>query len=60
MNELAPTDGQTKEAAGLECRECGCRHFDVINTYRQSGRIIRRRACRYCGKRITTSEKIIA
>ena len=46
------------QARGLECRRCGCRHFFVIYTRRASGgRLIRRRECRYCGKRITTSEK---
>ena len=48
----------TKQDYGLECRHCGCKHFRVIYTrpYR-SGRIMRRRECRDCGKRITTWEK---
>jgi transcriptional regulator NrdR family protein len=50
-----PVEGEVR---GLECRRCGCRHFSVIYTRRASGgRLIRRRECRYCGKRITTSEK---
>jgi len=48
------------EQRGLECRECGCKHFRVIYTrpYR-GGRLIRRRECRHCGKRITTWERVI-
>lgn len=44
---------------GLVCPECGCRHFLVV--YTRPGpedRIIRRRACRHCGKRLTTVEKV--
>jgi len=50
----APTDDQR----GLVCRWCGCTHFRVIYirpTY--GGRIMRRRECRHCGKRMTTREK---
>ena len=45
---------------GLRCRHCGCRHFFVIYTrpYR-GGRLVRRRECRNCGERITTSERAI-
>ncbi len=46
---------------GLECPDCGCRHFTVISTEpRASGNIARRRVCRHCGKRVTTSERIIS
>jgi transcriptional regulator NrdR family protein len=43
---------------GLECRGCGCKHFRVVYTrpYR-GGRVVRRRECRYCGKRMTTWER---
>ena len=43
---------------GLECPRCGCRHFRVLHTRRASGgRILRRRECRHCGRRMTTYEK---
>ncbi len=42
---------------GLECRYCGCRHFRVVYTRPAwGGRILRRRECRHCGKRVTTWE----
>lgn len=45
------------EPMGLECRSCGCRHFEVVYTRRAAGRIIRRRQCRHCGRRISTTER---
>lgn len=45
-------------AVGLECRKCGCRHFEVVYTRPIArGKILRRRECRHCGRRITTTEK---
>lgn len=42
---------------GIECRSCGCKHFRVIYTRPVSGgRLVRRRECRHCGKRMTTWE----
>jgi hypothetical protein len=42
---------------GLTCLQCGCRHFEVLYTRRAlGGKLIRRRACRHCGRRLTTSE----
>ncbi len=42
---------------GLVCPKCGCKHFYVIYTRPTwGGRIMRRRECRHCGKRITTWE----
>ena len=42
---------------GLVCRTCGCRHFRVLYTRPAwGGRLLRRRACRHCGRRITTHE----
>jgi transcriptional regulator NrdR family protein len=48
----------TQEAPkGLVCRTCGCRHFRVLYTRRAVGeRLLRRRMCRHCGRRITTYE----
>lgn len=43
---------------GLECPRCGCGHFRVLYTRRAlGGRLLRRRECRYCGRRITTYEQ---
>jgi len=43
---------------GLECRACGCREFRVVYTRKTWGnRILRRRECRHCGRRMTTWEK---
>jgi transcriptional regulator NrdR family protein len=48
------------EQIGLICRNCGGKYFKVIYTRKdKGGKIIRRRQCRKCGKRITTGEKII-
>jgi len=45
---------------GLVCRTCGCRHFHVLYTRRASrGRLMRRRECRHCGRRVTTSEQVV-
>ena len=47
-----------KSTRGLECSKCGCQHFFVIYVRAASGhRIMRRRECRHCGKRITTYEQ---
>ena len=50
----------SKDNRGLECRHCGCRHFRVIYTRRGWGeKLIRRRECRNCGRRMTTWERPI-
>ena len=47
-----------RDERGLACRKCGCRHFRVDYTRPAwGGRLIRRRECRHCGKRMTTWEK---
>jgi len=44
---------------GLSCPECGCRHLFVLYTRaRGGGRILRRRECRNCGRRISTYETL--
>ena len=46
-----------QDKRGLECRACGCKHFRVIYTRPTwGGRIMRRRECRHCGRRMTTWE----
>lgn len=54
--EPPPVD---EEPRGLECRRCGCGHFFVLYTRPSlGGRIVRRRQCRHCGRRMTTTEKV--
>jgi hypothetical protein len=49
-----------ENSRGLACRHCGCRYFGVIYTRRGwGGKLIRRRECRHCGKRMTTWERPI-
>jgi transcriptional regulator NrdR family protein len=46
--------------AGLRCWNCGTHRFRVLYTRAApGGKIIRRRACRKCGTRITTWERMI-
>ncbi len=45
---------------GLECRECGCRHFYVDHTRKAHRMIIRYRRCRHCGRRVTTCERVMS
>jgi transcriptional regulator NrdR family protein len=45
---------------GLVCPKCGRRHFFVVYTRRAAGeKLVRRRECRHCGRRITTWERLI-
>ncbi|NLY01539.1 MAG: hypothetical protein GXY83_36065 [Rhodopirellula sp.] len=47
-----------EEQRGLVCPKCGCSHFWVVYTRASlGGRIVRRRECRHCGRRITTTEQ---
>jgi transcriptional regulator NrdR family protein len=41
---------------GVVCPRCGCADLRVLNTRYQSGRIVRYRQCRHCGRRVTTYE----
>jgi len=62
MKRLTTVNPQqsASDQRGLECRECGCRHFRVVYTRAQRGDcVIRRRECRYCGRRMTTREQAI-
>ena len=54
---MAVEQPDKREPRGLVCPDCGCRHFNVVYTRpRPKGMIVRRRECRYCGRRITTCE----
>jgi len=59
MNDSSSTDEELKRTRGLECPRCGCRHFYVVYTRPATkGRVLRRRECRYCGRRVTTYEML--
>ena len=55
-----PTNqSQPDDDRGLACPECRCRHFFVVYVRRaKHQRVMRRRECRNCGRRITTYEKV--
>ena len=45
---------------GPVCRSCGYRHFAIVYTHWGSGeKLIHRRECRHCGKRMTTGDRAI-
>jgi hypothetical protein len=50
------TEQPADDAVGLQCPQCGCRHFEVVYTRPKLRRIQRCRECRHCGRRITTNE----
>lgn len=55
----APMPRQDEPEYGLRCPACGCGHWRVIYTRpRLGGRLVRRRECRHCGKKVTTTEKL--
>jgi transcriptional regulator NrdR family protein len=50
----------SENGRGLRCRYCGCGHFHVVYTRPAfGGKLVRRRECRHCGRRITTWERVI-
>lgn len=52
-----PTPRPT-EQRGLVCPKCGCAQLRVVYTRPAwGGRLRRRRECRHCGHRITTTER---
>ncbi len=62
MSETKPpeqTETDVPIEKGLECPKCGCKHFEVVYNVRQVKRIVRRKQCRHCGRRVTTVEKIV-
>lgn len=59
MKAQPPKPAETPDAQrGLRCPKCGCAHLRVVYT-RQAwgGALRRRRECRHCGHRITTTER---
>lgn len=53
-----PAPAEDPERDGLRCPACACQHFFVLKTLCKDGRIWRRRECRFCGRRVSTTEKI--
>jgi len=52
------TKEQAKDDRGIRCPRCGCGHWRVVYTRAAFGnQLVRRRECRYCGKRLTTTER---
>lgn len=46
------------DGRGIRCPDCGCRHFEVVYTRPKEGqKIMRRRECRNCKRRLTTYER---
>ncbi len=59
MSETTTTRKRDPEPRGILCPKCGCAHFEVIYTRRiPDGAIRRRRECRHCGRRVTTTERM--
>jgi len=54
-----PQQDEAQPKAGLECPDCGCRHFEVVRTVQRPKYIYRRRECRHCKRLVTTSERIV-
>jgi len=57
--EVAPVAVVDRADFGLECPVCGCRHFETRETTPRPGMILRRKACRHCGHRVTTRERVV-
>jgi transcriptional regulator NrdR family protein len=46
-----------RQTVGIECPQCGCRHFYTTHTEPlRDGRIRRRKECRHCGRKMVTHE----
>lgn len=58
-NEKADAKENADGERGLACRRCGSNMARVIKTSRMAGYIVRRRECWHCGRRYTTSERIV-
>lgn len=61
MTDIAgATNPMPPEDRGILCPKCGCGHFRVIYTRKAArGRLVRRRECRHCGRRVTTTEQLL-
>jgi transcriptional regulator NrdR family protein len=58
MNDTSDKPTDHPDHVGLRCRRCGHQRFRVVYTRpAPGGMVVRRRACRKCGRRITTRER---
>lgn len=57
--QTTPQESQAPDDdRGIPCPRCGCRHHSVAYVRRSNGGVVRRRReCRNCGRRFTTSER---
>jgi len=52
-----PVKPEAPRPVGIECLTCGCRMLDTVETRpAYGGRIMRRKACRNCGRILTVYE----
>lgn len=58
MEEPVAPPPPAPEPVGIECPRCGCRHFEVLKTFRYPKGIRRRKECRHCGRRVNTYETL--
>lgn len=57
---MKPVDAKehAKDDRGIRCPKCGCGHWRVVYTRPATGgRLVRRRECRYCSRRVSTTER---
>lgn len=60
MKQDMDVQRQPDSQRGIRCPKCGCGHFRVVYTRPAwGGTLRRRRECRYCGYRITTTERAL-
>lgn len=46
-----------RDDLGIQCPQCGCRHFYTTHTEPlRDGRVRRRKICRHCGRKTVTYE----
>ena len=53
----AKPPAKKESESGLACPKCGCKHVPVVYTRHALKRTVRRRECRHCAFRFTTTEK---
>ncbi len=58
MNVPKRTVPKPEDQRGLRCPACGCEHLPVLYTRQRPGHVMRIRACRHCGRRVTTRERL--
>jgi hypothetical protein len=62
MNQTPPSNtpaspDKPADTKGIICPKCGSQHFYVVYTRRGlGGKVVRRRECRHCQRRLTTHE----